>query len=315
MVCSYGFDEHGEGPVATLSATELDLNPGVKVWELVTDADDPADKVGTVIAVGFPDYGRFKIGRKTGVLTFKSPPDYENPRDKAADENGRGETAVEEGPAIFPAGEGLNNNVYKVKAKVGDGEKFLAVEITVRVTGIEELGTITLSDRRPEVGEVLIARLEDPDGGDRNPDWQWEVENGTGGFDAIDEAVNASYTPLAEHVGKKLRATAEYVDSHETDYALVTEESEFPVRSTPDRNVAPVFVEAEDEVPGTGAGGEQATRRIEENTPPGMNVGPAVLATDKDHLPADDPDDPGGPRDELTYSLEDITALEGGYRL
>ena len=36
-----------------------------------------------------------------------------------------------------------------------------------------------------------------------------------------------------------------------------------------------------------------------------MNVGPPVFATDKDHLAADDPDDPGGPRDELTYSLHD----------
>ena len=70
---------------------------------MVTDANDPADKVGTEIAVGFPDYGRFKIGRKTGVLTFKSPPDYENPSDKAADEDGIGEAAGSD-PEIFPAG-------------------------------------------------------------------------------------------------------------------------------------------------------------------------------------------------------------------
>ena len=82
----------------------------------------------------------------SGVMTFKSPPDYENPRSAAAD------TATDLAA----------KNVYKVKAKFGDGEKYLPVEVTVRVTGIEEDGTITLSNRRPQVDVGLTATLDGP---------------------------------------------------------------------------------------------------------------------------------------------------------
>ena len=279
VICNYSFAEHGTGQVARLPARELDQTQVVKVWELVTDANDPAGDPTT----DFPDYGDFDVDRKTGVLTFKSPPDYESPMDSDTD------------------------NAYKVRAKVGDGEKFLPVEITVRVTGIEEEGAITLSNRQPQVEVTLTATLADPDKGIRTPDWQWWVENDSGGWVKINEAVNARYTPRAVDVGKKLQAVAKYEDSHftdigdGTDYVEVSAVSEFPVRPKPASNMDPKFEEDED----TGTNGMQASRRIEENTPSGMNVGPLVLATDDDHLAADDPDDPGGPRDVLTYSLSD----------
>ena len=273
VICNYEFVEHGTGQAARLPARELDQTQVVKVWELVRDENDPA------YTTGFDDHGDFNIDRKTGVLTFKSSPDYENPMDSDED------------------------NSYKVKAKVGDGEKFLPVEVTVRVTGKEEDGTITLSNRRPEVGETLTATLADPDRGIRTPDWQWQVENGTGGFDDIDEAVYNTYTPLADHEGKKLQATAKYNDSQGIDYPQVVAVSEFAVRAAPGANKDPEFaVEPDGDAAETG---DQYGRRIEENTAPRMKVGPAVLATDGDHLAADDANDPGGPRDELTYSLRD----------
>ena len=75
---------------------------------------------------------------------------------------------------------------------------------------------------------TLTATLADGDiRGLRTPDWQWQVEtgSGTGVFEDIDEAVNAAYTPRAASddydgdADKKLKVIAKYEDSHGTDYA------------------------------------------------------------------------------------------------
>ena len=285
-VCYYEFVEHGTGEVATLSALERDITQVVKVWELVTDENDPAGS-----PADFSDYGHFRIDRDSAKLTFKSPPDYENPGSAAA---------VAEATMTLE-----DENVYKVKAKVGDGEKFLPVEITVQVRGKEEPGTVTFSNRQPEVGVKLTATLSDGDiRGLRTPDWQWEVETDTGSgvFEEIDEAVNAAYTPRAGDADKKLKVIAQYEDSHGRDYAEVSRESEFAVRAAPAPNVAPRFRDTDDD---TETSVIDTSRRIEENSAPGIRVGPPVFATDDNHLAADDADDPGGPRDVLTYSLGD----------
>ena len=278
--------EHSTDEVR-LAALEPDRTQVSDRWELVTDADDPAADL-----TGFPDYRLFQIDRMSGVLTFKTPPNYENPRSAAA--------ATATNLAAM--------NVYKVKAKFGDGEKYLAVEVTVQVTGIEEDGNITLSNRRPEVGVTLMALLADPDKGIRTPDWQWQVETseGTGVFEDIANAVNRRYTPKAEDVGKHLKATANYQDGHDTDYVEEYAESEFVVRAAPGANVAPMFREEDEDTP---TDGMQTSRRIEENAAPGTMVGPALFATDNDHLPAGNPG--GEPRDELTYSLLDPAGTTG----
>ena len=275
--------EHSTDEVR-LAALEPDRTQVSDRWELVTDVNDPAGAPGT----DFPDYRHFNIDRMSGVLTFKTPPDYENPRSMAAD------TATNL----------ADKNVYKVKAKFGDGEKYLAVEVTVQVTGEEEDGTITLSNRRPQVGVGLTATLSDPDKGIRTPDWQWQVETGegTGVFEDIANAVNRTYTPQAGDVGKHLKATANYQDGHDVDYVEEYAVSEFVVRAAPGSNDAPEFQET-DEDTGVDADGIQTSRRIEENSVPGTKVGPAVKATDDDHLPAGNPG--GEPRDEITYSLRD----------
>ena len=293
-VCYYEFVEHGTGQVARLSALERDITQVVKVWELVTDENDPAGNAADLTA--FPDYGHFRIDRDSAVLTFKSSPDYEDPMSMAA--------------AATTTMTLEDENVYKVKAKVGDGEKFLPVEITVQVRGKEELGTVTFSNRQPEVGVKLTAMLADGDiRGLRTPDWQWQVENDRGGFVDIDEAVNAAYTPGAGDAGKKLKVIAQYDDSHGIDYAEVSLESEFAVRAAPASNVAPMFRETDE---ATTENGVQSSRRIEENTTPGMRVGPPVFATDNNHLAWNHADDPGGPRDVLTYSLGDGVAATTG---
>ena len=256
-ICYYSVDENDTSQVGKLTTREYDQRQVVKVWELVEDTD-------------FPDHGDFRIDRNSGVLEFKSPPDYENPRSSVS------------------TGTLADRNVYKVKAKLGDGEKFVYTEVTVRVTGVEEAETLTLSARLPEVGEQLMATLA---GGDirglRTPDWQWQVEDDSesSGWAGIQNAVNRGYTPRAGDVGKKLRAYVSYQDSHDNDttktgsqYVIGTGVTEFPVRAAQTSNVAPMFRD-NDEVagPGTGQAGIQTSRRIEENSAPGMYVGPPVF--------------------------------------
>ena len=291
--------------VGKLRARDFDVTEFKAVlWELVTDTADPAvtgtgDPARLADLNRFPDYRLFEIDRISGALSFKSPPDYEDSMAAAA----RTATSL--------AGE----NVYKVRVKVGDGKLFRVVEVTVHVQGKEEDGTITLSNRQPQVGEPLTATLDDPDGGHRTPDWQWQVETGegTGVFEDIDEEVDTTYTPEAGDAGKKLRATAWYEDAHftdqgdGTDYVEVVAVSEFPVRAA-SGSATPEFHEEDEDA----TDGMQSSRRIEENAETGAKVGPAFLATDDDLLPLDDPDDPGGPADVLTYSLRDAGAADSG---
>ena len=283
--------------VGQLRARDFDVTEfKAVIWELVTDGDDPALGDPADLMTDFPDYRLFEMDRISGALSFKSPPDYEDSKAAAAETS----TSL--------AGE----NVYKVMAKVGDGKLFRAVEITVHVRGKEEDGTITLSNRQPQVGVPLTATLDDPDTGHRTPDWQWQVETGegTGVFEDIEEEVDITYTPVAGDAGKKLRASARYEDAHftdqgdGTDYVEVLAVSEFPVRDTPSSNDDPEFHE-DDEDTDNSVIPLLTSRRIEENAETGAKVGPAFLATDDDHLAVDDPDDPGGPRDVLTYSLRD----------
>ncbi len=283
-ICNFSPAENDPSQVGRLTTREYDQRQVVRVWELVRDDTD------------FPDHGDFRIDRKSGVLTFKVTPDYENPRSSVS------------------TGTLADRNVYKVKAKLGDGEKFVYTEVTVRVAGVEEAETLTLSARQPEVGVKLTATLA---GGDirglRTPDWQWQVENDSGGFADIEDAVNRSYTPRAGDVGKKLRAYVSYQDSHDDDitklgdgdqFIVGTGVTEFAVRAKPASNVAPMFRENDEDTAGT-VDPLLTSRRIEENSPPGMKVGPPVFATDNNHLAWDHADDPGGPRDVLTYSLSD----------
>ena len=96
-------------------------NNGDVDWKLTgTDADD------------------FEIA--DGVLTFKTPPDYEAPTD-----SGR-------------------NNGYDVTVQVtDDGDNTVSQRVRVTVTNVEEDGAIALSHTQPEVGARLTATLTDPD--------------------------------------------------------------------------------------------------------------------------------------------------------
>ena len=162
--------------LALLAVGLLALLPGgpLRAQEATIDyAENGTDPVATYTAVDpegaeivwelrGDDAGDFNI--EGGVLSFKSAPDYETPAD--AD----------------------TSNVYLVTVQASDGGDSPATkEVTVRVTNIDEAGTVTLSTLQPKAGVDLTAALTDPDGASgatppitdtaitSDVTWQWPV--------------------------------------------------------------------------------------------------------------------------------------------
>ncbi len=169
------YPENGRGAVAVFTAQ--DPEGDAITWTLGgTDAEDLSLS-------------------STGVLSFKSRPDYEG----AADAN--------------------TDNAYEVTVSAtdgGDGHEQTAT-VTVKVTNVDEAGVATLP-RVPEQAEALKAALSDPDevtDGTTTWQWAWSTSSSSSGtWTEIPGATEASYTPKGADVGRYLRATATYDDGH-----------------------------------------------------------------------------------------------------
>ena len=278
------------------NGTELDIN---------AEADDvqPADYTATdedgddVAATGLtwllsgPDASKFGIttNGEMRTLSFKANPDYESPGD-----SGR-------------------NNVYEVTVEVTDSKgNSDEQDVTVKVTNVEEDGTVTLSTLQPRVGFPVTATLADPDNVTADSvSWQWYKGNVTqGGLEDLDDdecvaattnncfikgAASDTYTPVVADVQDTLVAVALYTDGSPNEADAFTKD--FAVMVTAQqvladtRNKAPVFADQDDEMEG-----EQTDRElmVGENVPMiGSNlatmavrdVGLPVTATDFIHRP------------------------------
>ena len=239
-------------------------------------ADDPEDRmvywslaemdVSEVDGIGpddEDDHAEFSISAD-GVLSFKFSPDYEMPR----------------GTAIA----NTNTNTYKVVVLASDDPTGAGTaimvgykKVTVMVTDVDEGGMVTLSAQKPQVGVALTATLtdDDADDSDDNTDgkqidakWEWEhSESKNGPWTPILTAITNSYSPLGV-ADKYLRVTATYDDEHGSDKSVPAVSANM-VRAEPDAaNAVPAFP--------TGAG----ARSVDENSPPGTNVGKPVTAND-----------------------------------
>ena len=134
------YAENDTGAVATFTATD----PEGKDITWTLDGDDDDD---------------FKID--DGVLTFASPPDYEDPSGSLNDDS--------------------NTYTVTVVASAGTSTDATVVmdeyPVTVEVTNVEEDGSIMLSTLQPQVEIPITATISDPD----NPDatslveltWEW----------------------------------------------------------------------------------------------------------------------------------------------
>ena len=104
-----------------------------------------------------------RMAAPLGQLTFKEIPNYEMPADANSD------------------------NMYMVTVVVTDagieGKGKLSAErdVVVTVTNVNEPVTnddtpvVTLSSLVPKVGVALTATLDDPDGGEKDIEWQWSI--------------------------------------------------------------------------------------------------------------------------------------------
>ena len=224
-------------------------------------ATDPERKSITW-TMGGTDAAAFSIDN--GVLRFKSSPNYEDTSN--------------------------TDRMYEVTIEASDGGDTTTATkaVTIAITNVEERGTVMLSTLQPQVGQIVVATLTDPDTIEvadlATVTWQWyrgsspiagEI-NGAG-------TLTSMYTPDAGDVGSTLRAQAMYDDA-EGDDKTTRVDSYRNVRSAPVDNTAPVFPTT------VGQNNTNQTRKVAENTPAGRNIGAPVAAND--------------PGDVLTYSLD-----------
>ena len=247
------------------------------------------------------DASFFDIITTPGVLRFTSPPDYENPRDRAGEN-----TATAAAPADTTAG----NNVYSVLVRAitnraaGDTGPAQVVSfiVNVTVTDEDEDGMITLTQLQPEVATDVTASVTDPDGGVTGENWTWEVsEVEQPALDVTEDdhwgaatgttsgAGDETYNPAAVDEGKFLRITVGYTDTNDANKEVQIR-SAYAVQAEGDgaENQSPDFVDGSVE------------RSVPENAAVGSNVGSQVAVRTGGNTT----------KDKLTYGLRAVTQTD-----
>ena len=213
-----------------------------------------------------PDADRFTID--DGVLAFREPPDYEDPQSAQ-----RGRPRAE-------------RNVYRVTIEASGGTH----DVAVRVTDVDEEGTVSIDRPQPQADRPLGASLSDEDEGVTSERWQWARSEDLTTWTDIEGATSPRRSPAQADEGMYLRATVIYSDKFgpgKTASAVSARRVEARTLS----NAAPRYADRNgDEV-------TTAPRSVRENTPVGRSIGRRVSATD-----ADD--------DILFYELLDTPDLE-----
>ena len=279
------YAENGMDPVATFTAT--DPEDRMVYWSLAPADADP-DGVGNLDAADAADAAEFSIS-SDGVLRFKFSPDYEMPM------MGETEKANNTYKAVVvasddPTGAGTDGE--------GAGIMVGYKKVTVNVTDVDEPGMVTLSAQQAQINVALTATLTDDDATDDqivDAKWKWEhssTENGP--WTEILTTTDLVYTPLGVE-DKYLRVTATYTDGHGSDKSEMAV-SAHAVRAAPPNNATPVFTDEDDDTPNI-----QVDRKVDENSPPGTNVGKPVVANDSSG-------------DTLTYTLTG-TVDDDDYRI
>ena len=196
-----------------------------------------------------------------GVLTFSKVPNYEE------------------------------KNQYRVTVEAreqGNGTSVGRLNVTVRVTNVDEDATLESNTNQPRVDQQLTLELNDEDGGESIKKWKWERGDpnspcGTVGSPSVTHwglipgATRSSYAPTAADEGKCIRATVFYNDRAGTGKSKQYLTAMSVV-------VAPHFQRRE------------MTLRVRENTATGQHIGSPVRASHPYH-------------EGLTYSLGGVDAV------
>ncbi len=132
----------------------------------------------------------------SGSLTFNEIPDYEK------------------------------KNQYRITIEAheqGDGTSAGRLDVTIRVTNVDEPGVIETNVEEPRVRQTLRLNVVDADGGERVTEWKWErgEPNSPCGtvesplvttWETITTSRSNSYTPTVDDHGHCIRVTAFYND-------------------------------------------------------------------------------------------------------
>ena len=291
------YAENGTDPVATFTA--VDPEGRTVYWDLVDagtaadlnndgDTNDPGEAVDDNPSA---DEAQFKISMD-GVLNFKFPPNYEMPRGMA-----------------FTASNTRTYNVVVVSYDDAPGatssplpgvtdrteRKATYHKVTVTFTDVDEDGSVSLSGLQPQEDVELTATLKDDDASDTQitaAKWKWEQSSAMDGpWTLISGETDDVYMPASDVVGMYLQATATYTDEHGEDKTAMAVSAHM-VRAVPaGQNAAPVFRDEDDTSADT-----EASRKVKENSPPGMAVGKPVTAGDEGDI--------------LTYGLDPVSGSE-----
>ena len=170
-----------------------------------------------------------------------------------------------------------------------------SLDVTVHVIDAEDVGTVSLTAREPQVGRTVVATVSDPDGGVTLSRWTWATSNtitetqtcagdATTFMDVTPDVSSGAYTPKAADADKCLRATATYMDNipgdaaptadtmdNDDDLATganidgidVAKVSEEPVQISDPANTAPKFADQDLSVEGDQS--DEASRSVAEN--------------------------------------------------
>ena len=171
-------DEHPE--ISGPNSPEVAENGGTSVATYT--ATDP-DGTGIEWVLTGSDNDAFTLSG--GVLTFNDEPDYEE------------------------------KNSYRVTIEAREqspGTSVARQNVTIRITNVDEPGTVEVPVSEPRVGQQLTPTVQDSDGGVGSIEWKWESRESGGDWTPIPGATSRSYTPTRDDNSKNLRVTAIYRD-------------------------------------------------------------------------------------------------------
>ena len=185
-----------ESPTITSSAAASvseNISTSTTVYT-VTATDVDANTTFTYSISGGYDKSLFNIDASSGVVTFKTSPNYENPYDHNGD------------------------NVYIINVSASDGTLYAEKTVQITVTNVNELATITgtasgtISETNSVQSVSSSLSVSDPDAGQSYFVAQTDVSgnNNYGSF-SIDASGNWSYTMSSPH--NELSAGQSYTDS------------------------------------------------------------------------------------------------------
>ena len=210
---------------------------------LATYTSTDPDRKGIDLVLSGTDSEDFTLS-SSGVLTFNEVPDFKEPADSNRDN--RYQVAVE-------------------AREQGDGTSVGRLNVTIRVTNVDEPGVLVTNVEELRVGQTVRLNVEDEDGGVNVTEWKWEKGDRDGSCGTVDSptvttwgtisgARSSSYTPRSADQGHCIRATAFYNDRAGTGRTLQ-------------------FLTAESVELGPFFESDTGTGRVQENSPVDTSVG------------------------------------------